>query len=191
MRSRSSLESRSLLSPGRNRSVPLSYVGCNPGSQLGWPQHYRLVFEAGKLDYILADQLMLIEMKACYDRIEQSGLAVPAHPFPAQAGDKAMTVDVAIRQAARTLTVAELAQVVDALTWATALVSVEKIDSATAADVASRADAMRKADQDNRDRNPFNKFGEFASSLKWILIAVLLVAVLYFATTIVRTVKGK
>lgn len=166
--------------------------GIDAGDRIQQGMYFRLTFGRARLFGIPFFFTFETDIQAAYDELDSAnGLAQPASDLTVQPGQEAAVFDVLVRPAAIGVTAAWLANYFDELRLGLTLTSMTPTTTAAVLSGSSERDNLQSLlDQSEKSRDPLAALGDYAKYLKWILILLLVVALLYYGQKAFKLAKA-
>lgn len=167
--------------------------GIDSGDRIQQGMYFRLTFGRARVLGIPTEFFSFqTDIQAAYDELDSAnGLAQPASDLSVQPGQEAAVFDVLVRPAAIGVTAAWLANYFNGLRFGISLTSMTLTDTAAVLSGSSERDALQsQLDQSEKSRDPLAALGDYAKYLRWILILLLVVALLYYGQKAFKLVKA-
>lgn len=158
-------------------------VGIDGGDRITQGTFLRLTFAPTRF-WIFKSEVLSFQsdIQALFNKLDAAdGLAQPVSDLTVQPGQEVAVFDVLVRPASVGVAAAYLADYFNELRFGISLTSMTKIDAAAVQGGASERDALQaELDVSEKTKDPLAVFGSYATYLKWILILLLVVALLYY-----------
>lgn len=132
------------------------------------------------------------DVEVAFDDLDApDGWAQPVSDLAVSPGQEAAVFDVLVRSQAVGVTAADLANYLDDLRFGISLTSMTPIDvNAVQTGAADRSTLQGQLDAAEKTKDPLAVFGDYAKYLKWILILLVVLAILYYGGKALKVAKA-
>jgi hypothetical protein len=167
--------------------------GIDAGDRIAQGMFFRLTFgRTRRLGIPIEFFSFQTDVQAAFDELDAgSSLAQPVSDLTVAPGQEAAVFDILVRPAAIGVTAAYLANYLDGLRFGISLTSMTLVDVAAVQGGAGERDTLQaQLDEAEKARDPLAVLGDYAKYLRWILILLVIVALLYYGQKAFKLVKA-